>query len=143
MRVVIVGNGIAANTAASRVRKLSPHAEVIILSEEPHSLYSACVLPNYLGNETTRDGVFVKKANDYSQQGITVLLGRRAIDIDLSGRGVCLDAGEIPYDRLILATGSEPVIPAIDGVDKKGIFLQGVNGCRYPLLHSSGFRCGG
>jgi len=136
MRVVIVGNGIAANTAASRVRKLSPHAQVVILSEEPHSLYSPCVLPNYLGNEITRDRVFIKKANDYSQQGIKVLFGQRAIDLDTSSRSVCLDAGEIPYDRLILATGSEPVIPAIDGVDKKGIFtLKSITDADNVLQH--------
>ena len=122
MRVVIIGNGIAANTAASTVRRLDSQAEVVLVSEERVPLYSACVLADYLGEEIDRDRVFLKKAADYSEQGLKTLFDQKATALDISNKRVFLDTGDITYDRLIIATGSEPVIPAIDGIDKQGIF---------------------
>jgi NADH oxidase (H2O2-forming) len=122
MRVVIIGNGIAANTVATKVQRLNGSAEIVMLAEEPYPLYSPCVLPYYVGGKISRDRVFIKKADDYSQEGIKILFGQKAVGLDASSKCICFDAGEIAYDRLILATGSDPVIPAIDGIDKKGIF---------------------
>jgi len=123
MRIVIIGNGIAGNTAALRVRELNPRAEVIILSEEPFPLYSACVLTDYLGHEIDRERVFVKRLADYSKRGIKVLFGQKATALDIWEREVLLETENVAYDRLIIATGSEPILPPIGGVDNRGIFI--------------------
>lgn len=122
MRVVIIGNGIAGNSAALALRRSCPQAEVVLIAEESCPLYSACVLPNYIAQELDRDRVFLKETSDYSREGINALLGHRVIALNGPDKKIVLESGEMAYDRLILAAGSEPLVPPIDGVGKAGIF---------------------
>jgi NAD(P)-dependent dehydrogenase (short-subunit alcohol dehydrogenase family) len=62
MRVVIVGNGITVNTAASKVHRLNASSEIVIISEESRLLCSPCVVPHYVGEEITQGRVFIRKA---------------------------------------------------------------------------------
>ena len=122
MQFVIIGNGIAGNAAALTIRALAPEASITIISEEPYPLYSACILPHYLSGELKRERVFLKTFQDYLRENISFMRGQKAIRIDPKGKRVSLEAGEISYDKLILATGGRPIVPPIKGRDKKGVF---------------------
>jgi NADH oxidase (H2O2-forming) len=122
MRFVILGNGIAGISAAYTIRKLNRESNVSIVSEEPHPAYSACLLSDYISGELKRDRVFIKKPSEYLQQDIHLISLQKAISLDTAGREVILGDGSIPYDKLIIATGSKPIIPPIKGIDKKGVF---------------------
>jgi len=75
IHVIIIGNGIAGNTAAAAVRECDPKARITMISDEAVPLYSACVLPESLANEIERQAVFLKHFNDYAEQGIEAILG--------------------------------------------------------------------
>lgn len=122
MQVVIIGNGVAGNSVCSAIREVNQRARITLVSEELYPAYSACVLGEYLGGEIQRGRVFLKRIKDYRQQGIRILLGRRAIKIDVKNRKVYLEKNRILYDKLIVASGAESLIPAVDGTTREGVF---------------------
>jgi NADH oxidase (H2O2-forming) len=122
MQVVIIGNGVAGNSASSAIRQVSQRARITLISDEPYPAYSACVLGEYLGGEIRRSRVFLKRIKDYREQGIRILLGQRVIKIDAKNRRIHLERKRIPYDKLIVASGAEAFIPPVEGARKEGIF---------------------
>lgn len=122
MHFVIIGNGIAGNSAASTIRRLNKEADITIISEETYPLYSACVLANYVSGETGRERIFLKAFPDYLQENIQLISGQKAIALDVGRKRVILESESKTYDKLIIAAGSKPVVPAIKGKDKKGVF---------------------
>jgi NADH oxidase (H2O2-forming) len=121
--IVIVGNGAAGNSAASAIRSTDKETAVTIISQEPFPEYSACTLSKkYLSGEMRREEVFLKASEDYSRDKIITIFGEQVTEIDTRGKKVILEQGEVPYDRLILATGGNAMIPPLAGVKKKGVF---------------------
>ena len=120
MKVVVIGNGIAGFSAASTLRHLDRQFEITVISGESNPLYSPCILADYVSGEIPRERVFVKSLSDYERHSMRLLLGHEVKEIDPPGKGVLMDDGlPIPFDKLILATGSRAV--TLGGL-KKGIF---------------------
>jgi len=132
-KIVIIGNGVAANSAAATVRRLSADARITLVSDEPHPFYSACALPYYISGEKPRRRMFLKTKTDYRKDGVRALLGRRVRAVDLSCNQVELvDDSVIDFDKLILATGATPVMPTLPGVELDGV-------CTFKTLADSDF----
>lgn len=109
MRVIIIGGGIAGTTCAEELRKLDPQAEITIVSEEYHPLYSRALLPHYLKGKVSRERVFLKTENWYAENNIEWLAGERAEKIDTKNSFVLLSNGrELPFDKLVIAGGRNP-----------------------------------
>lgn len=111
MRIVIIGNGVAGNAAAEVLAHSGSGDEITLISREEFPYYSACVLPAYLAGEVPPEKFFLKPAQAYARAGITVILGREIDEIDPVRHRVWLGKESLPYDKLILATGSRPVVP--------------------------------
>jgi NADH oxidase (H2O2-forming) len=128
MKVIVIGNGIAGNTASSTIRRLNRQAEITIISEERYPFYSACALPQYLAGELRRPSLFLRARRDYSREGIKVVLGQRVTRISPEDKMVFLDHKSLAYDKLIIATGSQPIMPPIEGINLDGVFaLKSLN----------------
>jgi NADH oxidase (H2O2-forming) len=123
MQFVVIGNGIAGVTAAATIRRSSKKARITITSEEHHPVYSACVLANYLSGDIKRQDVFIKNLRYYQQENIRFISSQKAMKLDIGNKMVVLTSGQISYDKLIIATGSKPVMPNIEGKECKGVFL--------------------
>ena len=120
MQVVVIGNGIAGFSATSILRHLDRQCQITLISGESSPLYSPCVLADYVSGEIPRERVFVKSLQDYERHSLTLLLGHEVKEIDPAKKTVLRDDGaSIPFDKLILATGSRAVTL---GELKKGIF---------------------
>src|SRR3989338_4196379 len=108
MNYVIIGGGISGTTAAEELRKRDSHAEITIVSEEHHPLYSRVLLPHYIKGKIPRERVFLKKETWYAEQRIEWLPGVIAQHLDPRNKFVGLSNGrEYPYDKLLIATGAE------------------------------------
>lgn len=119
MRYVIIGGGIAGTTAAEEIRKRDQDGEVILVSEETHPLYSRVLLPHYVVGKVLREKCFLKKETWYEEKNIEWFRGETAVRIDAKNKFVEISsAREIPYDKLLIATGGLPRdVPAeADGV---------------------------
>ncbi len=108
MRIVIIGGGVAGTIAAEEIRKHDPVAEITLVSEEFHALYSRVLLPHYLKGKVPRERVFLKKETWYADQKIEWLVGTSVNKLDPTNKFVALSDGrELPYDKALIATGGE------------------------------------
>lgn len=109
MKYVIVGGGVAGTTAAEELRKIDQDGEVILISQEQHPLYSRVLLPHYLKGLIERERVFLKKESWYEEKKIEWLRGVEVVKCDPKNKFVELSDGrELPYDKLLIASGNEP-----------------------------------
>lgn len=105
------------------ILKFKPGFEVKVLSEEPYLNYNRILLSAVLAGEKSVEEITINTEEWYRSSGITLCLNTRAAEIDAQKKIVTTaDGMPHPYDRLLLATGSVPFIPPIDGVKKEGVF---------------------
>lgn len=123
MRAVIIGNGAAGNSAAMALRKEQPDWEVLLLSKEPETGYSACALPDSLAGWVPRAGLFFMGESDYQRLNIKTLFRTEVKAINTRDRELVLAKGKLNYDRLILASGSRAFIPPLKGAGLPGNFI--------------------
>jgi NAD(P)H-nitrite reductase large subunit len=124
MRHLIIGNGPAGVIAAETIRKHAPADDIILLGDEPEPSYSRMAIPYLLIGNIDERGTYLRKEKDH----FTILRieqrNGRARSIDTASRRVTLeDGGTIDFDKLLIASGSVPVRPPIQGMDS-------------PLVHS-------
>jgi nitrite reductase (NADH) large subunit len=122
-KYLIVGNGVAGTTAAENIRKNDPGAWITIVTEEKLPFYYRIRLPDFLCGEVNESGLIAKKKEWYQEKNITLRLSTKITGGSLKDKTLSSSNGEkIRFDRLILANGSTPNVPAISGSDKKGVF---------------------
>ncbi|MGW2559906.1 NAD(P)/FAD-dependent oxidoreductase [Streptomyces sp. NPDC001514] len=109
-RIVVIGAGLA---GARLARRLAPASDVTLLGEEPHAPYNRVLLADVLAGRYAPEVIALPPV----QGGGEVRRGVRAASIDRVRRVVhCADGTSVAYDRLVLATGSNPVLPPLRGV---------------------------
>jgi nitrite reductase (NADH) large subunit len=123
VKLVIVGNGIAAITAARAVRSASPDAQIDIYTDEPYHYYLRPRLIQFIAGDLDQQGVYVYSPEWYGARGLSVHLSATVIGLDTIRRKIALESGEeVAYDRLLLACGSHAFRPPLEGVDQEGVF---------------------
>ncbi|ASI98863.1 NAD(P)/FAD-dependent oxidoreductase [Thermococcus celer] len=132
MKVVVIGSGTAGSNFALFMRKLDRRAEITVIGKEPTMQYSPCALPHVVSGTIEKpEDVIVFPNEFYERQKINLMLNTEAKEIDRERKVVVTDRGEVPYDRLVLATGSRAFVPPIKGVEKEGVFtLKSLNDVR-------------
>ncbi|UNC92259.1 NAD(P)/FAD-dependent oxidoreductase [Candidatus Contubernalis alkaliaceticus] len=121
--IVIIGNGIAAVSAAMAVRRVTDSEEILICSAEPYMTYYRIQLSNRLGTSFSAEDILVYQPSWYKKNKIDLLLGQKVVDINLAGKEISTQDNKIIfYDKLIIASGSRPKIPEVSGLEKKGLF---------------------
>ncbi len=123
MRAVIIGNSATAVGAIEALRAVDQRAEVLVISEESHLIYSRPLLSHYLGGEISCSRLAYRASDFYTQHDVTPILETRATAIDVEGHQVLTaDGTAIPYDKLLIATGGVPIVPPTPGIDTQGVF---------------------
>jgi NADH oxidase (H2O2-forming) len=120
--IVIIGNGAAGNSAAETIRQHDPEVPIIMVAREDLPEYSACALPDFLSGWVDRNQLFIKQAEDYDRMGIATRFGFEINKLDVKEQHLTSDQEIIAFDRLILATGSQALIPRVSGCDLRGNF---------------------
>ncbi|HET9978746.1 MAG TPA: nitrite reductase large subunit NirB [Burkholderiaceae bacterium] len=122
-RLVVVGNGMAGIRALEELLKIAPDLyEVTVFGAEPHPNYNRILLSPVLAGEQTVDEIILNPLSWYEDNGITLHKGRKVAKIDRVRRVVIAEDGtEAAYDRLLLATGSNPFILPVPGKDLTGV----------------------
>lgn len=118
MQHIIIGAGPAGVIAAETLRKTDPDATITLIGDEPEPPYSRMAIPYYLVNNIAESGTYLRGDNGYfSGQDIEVIR-QRVASVDTENKSIRLqDGNSLSYDRLLLATGSHPVTPPIEGRD--------------------------
>src|SRR6478736_7139000 len=118
--IVIVGGGLAAARTAEQLRRSEYTGPITIVSDEDHLPYDRPPLSKEVLRAET-DDVFLKPAEFYDENDITVRLGAGATRLDTAAQTVTLSDGEvIGYDELVIATGLQPKrissLPDLEGI---------------------------
>ena len=135
-RIVVIGAVAAGPKAACRVKRLMPEAEITLLDQDDLISYGGCGIPYFVSGDVAdekelrstsfhmvRDARFFQDA-----KGLNVMTLTRAVSIDRKDKVVNTEnvksgeKGQIPYDKLVIATGSRPNVIPVPGHDLKGIF---------------------
>lgn len=122
-KLVMIGNGMAGVRALEELLKLTPDAyDITVFGAEPHPNYNRILLSPVLAGEQTLDEIILNPLSWYEENGIKLLLNRKVTFIDRARRVVIADDGtEAAYDRLLIATGSNPFILPIPGNELDGV----------------------
>ena len=122
-RLVVIGNGMAGCRAVQEVLKRDPDRyEIAIFGAEPRVNYDRIMLSPVLAGEKAFADIVINDEAWYRDNGITLHAGRSVVGIDREACVVRAEGGiEAPYDRLILATGSDPIRLPLPGADLAGV----------------------
>ncbi len=125
MRHVIIGSGPAGVVAAETLRKADPAAEITLLCGEAGPPYARMAIPYLLKGQIDEGGTHLRKDADHYGRLRIQLVQAHAQAVDTGARTVTLGGGSLlPYDRLLIATGSRPSLEQIPGIG-----LPGVHAC--------------
>lgn len=128
MHYVIIGNSTAAIGCIEGIRSVDTKGAITVISDEPYPAYSRPLISYLLLGSTTEEKMRTRPADFYETQKVKTLLGKKVVHVDSGRKAVILDSGEsISFDKLLIATGSRPFIPPMEGlerVEKKFTFLK-------------------
>lgn len=116
MAIVVVGAGLAGASAVEELREQGYDGELVLLGAEPHLPYHRPPLSkDVLLGDKAADATGVHDQGWYDERGVDVRTSTDVTAIDLARRVVATDAGDLEYDRLLLATGAEPRRLPVEG----------------------------
>lgn len=123
MKLVMVGNGMAGVRTLEELLKIAPDLyDITVFGAEPHPNYNRILLSPVLAGEQTLDEIVLNPLSWYEENRIDLKLGKKIVDVDRRRRIVRAEDGtEAEYDRLLLATGSNPFILPVPGKDLTGV----------------------
>jgi nitrite reductase (NADH) large subunit len=123
MKLVMVGNGMAGVRTLEELLKIAPDLyDIAVFGAEPHANYNRILLSPVLAGEMTIKDIMLNDVDWYAQNNIRLHLGKKVVKIDRVRRQVLAEDGTTEeYDRLLLATGSNPFILPVPGKDLPGV----------------------
>jgi len=128
--IVIIGGTACGPKAAARARRCDPKAKITLIEQGSNLSTATCGFPYYISGIIESREELVRRKPDFFKDvmEMNVLTGTRAVNIDRESHRIEVlnldtqDTSFIPYDKLVIATGSVPLIPKMEGTNLKGIF---------------------
>jgi nitrite reductase (NADH) large subunit len=122
-RLVVIGNGMAPGRALERLLESAPDRyDITIFNAEPRVNYDRIMLSPVLSGDKSFDQIVIHGDGWYIKNGITLYKGVAVTKIDRAAKAVTSAIGEtVPYDKLIIATGSRPIIIPVPGSKLPGV----------------------
>ena len=128
MKIVVIGGVAAGASAATKARRVNENAEIIILEKGPYVSFANCGLPYYVGGDIKKkDNLLLVTPELFKKRfRIEVRLHHEVVAIDAKEKTITVQSPENSYkeqyDKLIIATGAEPVKPSLPGIDLPQVF---------------------
>lgn len=130
MNVVVIGGVAAGTKAAAKLKREDRSCQVTILTKSAEISYAGCGLPYFVGGAIqSRDELIVNTPQSFSAlTGVQVQVSTEVTSVDFGAKTVRAkdlltgDEKDIPYDKLVIATGASPIMPPIPGADLNGVY---------------------
>ena len=121
--LVLIGNGMAGvRTLEELLKHGSDLYNITVIGAEPHPNYNRIMLSPVLASEKTINDIILNSHEWYAENNIELITGDAVTEISRVKKAVFTESGkDIPYDRLLLATGSNPFIIPVPGAEKDGV----------------------
>jgi nitrite reductase (NADH) large subunit len=124
--LVVVGTGMAGGKVVEDIHEAAPDRfSIRMFGAEPHGTYNRIMLSTVLGGYQDPSHLWIKPLEWYEKRGVLVHVGVKAETIDRQKRVVIGAGGKVeePYDVLVMATGSRPFVPPMEGTKQQGVFV--------------------
>lgn len=127
--LVVIGGVAAGMSAASQARRADPKMSICLFEQGNYVSYGACGLPYYICDRIKDHKKLIAiNVDDYTaKRNIEIVTGARATNVDPQKKKVSISQkdGErqFSYDKLVIATGAQPVLPPLDGIENQNIFM--------------------
>ncbi|MEW6332877.1 MAG: FAD-dependent oxidoreductase [Thermodesulfobacteriota bacterium] len=122
MRYIIIGGSAAAISAVEAIRSLDRESPIDLFSEEDTPLFSRVLLPYYIAEELSKPLLNFRTADFFDENRVTAHMGVKVTGIDPKAKTIdTVDNQSYTYDRLLIATGGNAIVPSIPGVEMAGI----------------------
>ena len=122
MRYAVVGGSAAAVSAVEAIRSVDRLSPIDLFSDEKTPLFSRVLLPYYLAEELSKPLLNFRSADFFEENNIKPHMGTRVQEILPASKSLVTEGGETyEFDKLLLATGGNAIVPKLPGVDKQGI----------------------
>ncbi|NMO95847.1 nitrite reductase large subunit NirB [Paenibacillus lemnae] len=149
-KLLIIGNGMAGVRCVEEILELDPlRFDITIVGAEPRPNYNRILLSKVLQGEQGHKDIVLNDWSWYQEHNINLLAGEQVSELNPENRQAITASGMvIPYDYLVLATGSAPFIPNIPGTEKEGVItFRTLDDCenmkRYALTYRKAVVIGG
>jgi len=132
-KLVMIGNGMAGMKAIEEILESNPDMfDITVFGAERYPNYNRILLSSVLAGDMSTEDIILNEEQWYADNGITLCMGKRIREIQRGYKKVIAEDGiEVKYDNLIIATGSDPFIIPIPGVDKEGIIsFRDIDDCK-------------
>lgn len=117
-KYVIIGNSAAAIGCVEGIRQVDQKGEITLIASEPHHTYSRPLISYLLYGKTDEQRMKYRPNDFYKKNKVTKRLGETVTEIDKKQKTVTLKSGEkIQYEKLLVATGSNPFVPPMEGLE--------------------------
>ncbi|OAN46602.1 nitrite reductase large subunit [Paramagnetospirillum marisnigri] len=122
-KLVVVGNGMAGMRTVEELLAIAPaRFDITVFGAEPHPNYNRIMLSSVLAGEKAVDDIIINSRDWYDENHIALHAGDPVVAVDPVAKTVTAASGlVVPYDRLLLATGSKPLMPPLPGLDLPGV----------------------
>jgi len=118
MKYVIIGNSAAGIGAVEGIRQIDKQGEITIITDEPHHTYSRPLISYLLLGKTNEEKMKYRTPGFYSENNCNLMAGTVVTKVDSEKKQVFLSDGKtVPYDKLLVATGSTSFVPTFEGLD--------------------------
>ena len=119
MNYVIIGNSAAAVGTIEGIRQIDKTGKITVISDEKYHTYSRPLISYWLMGKVTDKNIYYRSADFYEKNGVETMFDTRVTKIDPAAKNVVLaDGSTVPYDKLMVATGSKPFVPPMNGMEK-------------------------
>lgn len=120
MRYVVLGASAAGMNGVRELRRHDPQSEIILVSKD-REIYSRCILHHYLGGIRDKEGICFAEPDFEAKYRVKWYKGMSCTGLDAEAREVIISGSiRIPYDRLLIATGSRSSLPPVEGLGEAG-----------------------
>jgi NAD(P)H-nitrite reductase large subunit len=118
MKYVIIGNSAAAVGCIEGIRKTDKNGEILLFSDEKQATYSRPLISYWLKGKVSDKNMYYRPEDFYEKNAVTTKLGVKVTALDAKKKALTLSDGtKASYDKLLVATGSRPFVPPIEGVN--------------------------
>ena len=120
-KIVVIGAGMASGRMLEQIFDAGGDFDVTLFNAEPRGNYNRLMLSPVLSGEKTYDQIVTHDADWYKAHGVDCRFGEPVVKIDRVNKVVYSNTGGVPYDALVIATGSAPFIVPVPGKDLPGV----------------------
>lgn len=131
MKILIIGGIAAGMSTAAKARRENKEAHITVVEMEDYISFGACGLPYYLGGQFTDENeMFARSVQQMQDQGINILTKHKAVALNTEEKCISVEnlqdnsIIQVPYDRLMIATGASPILPPIEHIHADNVYTM-------------------